>query len=130
MYTPKRLISLHPISHPKTAPDIARAAKVSTGSIPSDDQSDRGISDGDVRRLFEVASALTAEDRRQMEVDEVIVGWIAQQIGRRGLTAVAYELAHDAANLAKVITHKRSVTRRLRNVVHDARAGLGARSQI
>jgi hypothetical protein len=93
---------------------LARAAKVSTRSIPSDDQSDSGISDGDVRRLFEVASTLADEDRKQESSDKELVRWIADQVGQRGLTATAEALGYDVANLAKVVSGQRRLSGYLR----------------
>jgi hypothetical protein len=46
----------------------------------------------ELRRLFDVASKLAAGDREQEASDKELVVWIGEQIGQRGLTALANEL--------------------------------------
>ena len=47
---------------------LARAAKVSTRSIPSDEAAADAMSVKEFRRLFDVASALAADDREREEL--------------------------------------------------------------
>lgn len=96
---------------------LARAAKVSTRSIPGDEVAATSMSDVHVRELFDAASALAEDDRKQAASDDEVVAWIGKQVGERGLTLVADELKYDTANLAKVVARKRSVSRRLQGRV-------------
>jgi hypothetical protein len=68
----------------------------------------------ELRRLFDVASTLAAEDREREDSDKVLVQWISKQVERRGLIATAKMLQYDAANLAKVLVGKRTLPGRLR----------------
>ncbi|HTR14232.1 MAG TPA: hypothetical protein VMI72_13515, partial [Roseiarcus sp.] len=93
---------------------LARAAKVSTRSIPSEEEAAKKLSDTELRGLFEAASALAVEERKQGESDKGLLDWLAGQVEQRGLTAVAKELEYDPANLAKVVAGKRKLSEGLR----------------
>jgi len=102
---------------------LARAAKVSTRSIPSDEAAADAISVKELRRLFDVASALAIEDRDKQISDQVLVQWISEQVRERGLTATDEMLEYDAANLAKVLAGKRALPARLRKRVNELIGG-------
>ena len=93
---------------------LARAAKVSTRSIPSDEAAASEMLVKEFRRLFDVASALAAEDRERQVSDQTLVQWISEQVRKRGLTATAEMLDYDVANLAKIVASKRTVPAVLR----------------
>jgi len=93
---------------------LARAAKVSTRSIPSDGAAANEMLMKEFKRLFDIASALAAEDREREESDGILVSWIAEQVEQRGLTAVAELLKFDVPNLAKIVARKRRVPKSLR----------------
>src|SRR5208337_4377654 len=76
---------------------LARAAKVSTRTIPSTEAAASKLPVKEFRRLFDVASALAAEDREREVSDQVLVQWISEQARKRGLTATAEMLDYDAA---------------------------------
>ena len=65
---------------------LARAAKVSTRSIPSDEGTANEMEGEEFRRLFDVASALAAEDREQTNSNQLLVQWISEQVRKRGLS--------------------------------------------
>ena len=96
---------------------LARAAKVSTRSIPSDEAAAAAMLMKEFRRLFDVASALAAEDRERQVSDQALVQRISEQVARRGLTATAAMLDYDAANLSKVLAGKRVPPAKLRKRV-------------
>ncbi len=73
---------------------LARAAKVSTRSIPWDEEAAKELSDTELRRLFEAASALADGERKREGSDAELVRWIAEQVEERGLTGVAGQLEH------------------------------------
>ena len=98
---------------------LARAAKVSTRTIPSDDTTAGAMLGKEFRRLFDVASALAAEDREREVFDQVLVQWISEQVRKRGITATAEMLDYDAANLAKVLGGKRALPAKLRRRVPE-----------
>jgi hypothetical protein len=93
---------------------LARAAKVSTRTNPSDEGTANEMEAKEFRRLFDVASTLAAEDRDRQISDQVLVQWISEQVRKRGLTATAEMVDYDAANLAKVLARKRALPARLR----------------
>jgi hypothetical protein len=93
---------------------LARAAKVSTRSIPSDETAAAAMLMKEFRRLFDVASSLRGEDRERQDSDRTLVRWISEQVRKRGLTATAKMLDYDAANLAKVLPGKRALPAKLR----------------
>jgi hypothetical protein len=76
------------------------------------------------RRLFDVASALAAEDRERKVSNQVLVQWITVQVQKRGLTATSEMLDYDAANLVKVLAGKRALPPRLRKRVSEFSLGL------
>ena len=100
---------------------LARAAQVSTRSIPSDEIAAGELSDAELRLLFEVAAALAEGERKQEASDAAFVRWLAERVEERGLKIVAGELEYDPANLLKVMIGKRGVPIRLRKRL--ARAG-------
>jgi hypothetical protein len=65
---------------------------VSTRSIPGDEVAATSMSDVHVRELFDAASALAEDDRKQAASDDEVVAWIGKQVGERGLTIMADEL--------------------------------------
>jgi hypothetical protein len=73
----------------------------------------------ELRRLFDVASALVADDRERELSDEKLVHWISEQVRERGLTATAEMLDYDSPNLAKVLAGKRALPARLRKRVSE-----------
>jgi hypothetical protein len=77
------------------------------------------LSDAELRRLFGVASALAAEDREARDSDQTLIHWVSEQVERSGLTAIAELLEYDTANLAKVLSGKRSFPERLRKRVNE-----------
>jgi hypothetical protein len=101
---------------------LAPAASVSTRSVPSDEAAANEMPAKELRRLFDVASALVADDREREESDRILVSWIAEQVEQRGLTAVAELLDYDVANLAKVLAGKRALPARLRKRVNELMA--------
>ncbi len=103
---------------------IAPAAKVSTRTIPSDEAAANEMPVKEFRRLFDVASALVAEDREREVSDQVLVQWISEQVGKDGLTATAEMLDYDPANLAKVLAGKRALPPRLRKRVSELNSAL------
>jgi hypothetical protein len=103
---------------------LARAAKVSTRSIPSDEAAADAMLVKELRRLFEVASSLAAEDCDREESDRILVSWIAERVEQRGLTAVAELLDYDAANLAKISAGTRALPARLRKRVCELNSAL------
>jgi hypothetical protein len=86
---------------------LARAAKVSTRSIPGDEAAANEMPVKEFRRLFDVASGLATEDRMTRESDGLLIGLIVELVRRRGLTAAAEYLSYDPANLAKWLAGKR-----------------------
>lgn len=76
------------------------------------------------RRLFDVASALVAEDREREACDQVLVQWISEQVGKHGLTATADMLDYDPANLAKISAGIRALPARLRKGVSELNSAL------
>jgi hypothetical protein len=98
---------------------LAPAANVSTRSVPSDEAAADEMLAKEFRRLFDVASALAADDREREESDRILVSWIAEKVEQRGLTAVAELLDYDVANLAKVLAGKRALPARLRKRVNE-----------
>lgn len=93
---------------------LARVAKMSTRSIPWDFAAASEVSDQELRRLFEVASALADDERKRTKSDNELLARLAEQIEQRGLTAVAEELEYDASNIAKVVAAKRRLSKTLR----------------
>ena len=93
---------------------LARAAKVSTRSIPWDEEEAKEISDTELRRLFDVARALAEEGRKRRESDKELLDQLAKRVAERGLTAVSRELRWDASTFAKVLTGKRHLPAALR----------------
>ena len=91
---------------------LARAAKVSTRSIPLDESAVNEMLAKEFRRLFDVASTLAAEDRERQVSDKTLVRWISEQVERRGPTATADLLEYDASNLSKVLAGKRTLSAR------------------
>jgi hypothetical protein len=100
----------------------SRAAQVSTRSIPSDEAAANEMPVNELRRLFDVASALVADDREREKSDWILVSWVAERVEQRGLTAVAELLDYDVANLAKVLAGKRALPARLRKRVNELMA--------
>src|SRR5262249_52346172 len=98
---------------------LARAAKVSTRSIPGDKPGMKDFSDADLRRLFEVASGLAEEARKPRESDKELLDWLTKRIAQRGLTVLAKELPWDASNLAKVAAGKRGLPKELRKKLSE-----------
>jgi hypothetical protein len=98
---------------------LAPAAKVSTRSVPSDEAAANEMPVKEFRRLFDVASALVAEDRKREASDQVLVKWISEQVRGRGLTATAEMLNYDTANLAKVLAGKRPLPAKLRRRANE-----------
>ncbi len=98
---------------------LARAAKVSTRSIPSDESAAGDMSAEEFMRLFDLASALATEDRETRVSDQVLIQWISEQVRERGLTATAEMVGYDAANLSKVLAGNRALPPRLRKRVGE-----------
>ena len=98
---------------------LARAARVSTRTIPLDEPVASEMPVKEFRRLFDVASSLAADDRERKFSDQVLVEWISEQIERCGVTATAKRLDYDAANLSKVVSKKRALPSRLRKRVGE-----------
>ncbi len=98
---------------------LARAARVSTRTIPLDEPVASEMPVKEFRRLFDVASSLAADDRERKFSDQVLVQWISEQIERCGVTATAKRLDYDAANLSKVVSGKRALPSRLRKRVGE-----------
>jgi hypothetical protein len=98
---------------------LARAAKVSTRTIPSAETAASNMPVKEFRRLFDAASALETDDRGREVSDQVLVQWISEEVRKRGLTATAEMLGYDAANLAKVLAGKRALPAKLRKRVSE-----------
>jgi hypothetical protein len=101
---------------------LARAAHVSTRTIPSSLAAANEMPDKDLRRIFAEASALVEEKQKISGADEVLLRWLIRQVDERGLKNVAELLAYDAANLAKVVAGKRRFSRELRKGIGEQMA--------
>ena len=98
---------------------LARAAKVSTRTIPLNEAAASEMPMKEFKRMFDVASAMGTEDRERHASDQSQVRSISIQVERRGLIATAKMLEYDAANLAKVLVGKRALPGRLRRRVSE-----------
>lgn len=101
---------------------LARAAHVSTRTIPSSLADADELSDKELRRLFAEANALTEETRKIAEDDEEIVRWLSQHVREYGVKAVAKMLDYDEANLGKIIKGKRRISGGLRKRISEKMA--------
>lgn len=104
---------------------LARAAHISTRTIPSSLAEASEMPDMQLRAIFAQASSLVGEQRKICKDDESMMQWLIRQVGERGLKAVAESLAYDAANLAKVIVGKRKFSRQFRKRVGNQMAVKG-----
>jgi hypothetical protein len=98
---------------------LARAAKVSTRSIPWDEGSASGMSDVAVRNLFEEASALMEEGKRRQTADKDLINLLARRVAQFGLKRAAAELGYDPSNLLKILDGRRLVSGGLRRRLQE-----------
>jgi hypothetical protein len=101
---------------------LARAAHISTRSIPLTLAVANEMSEKEFRRLFEAASALADETRKVCAEDEGLVRWLAQHARQRGAKALAKTLEFDEANLGKIIKGKRRISVGLRKRISEKMA--------
>jgi hypothetical protein len=98
---------------------LARAAHVSTRTIPASMAEVSEMPDKELRRIYAEASALAVENRKIAEADELIMKWLSRQVNECGLKIVAEMLEYDAANLAKAVVGKRGLSRKLRQQIDE-----------
>jgi DNA-binding transcriptional regulator YdaS (Cro superfamily) len=81
--------------------------------------------DAKLRRLFEAAASQANEKQKSRASDESMVRWLAQQVGERGVKAMADLLGYDQANLGKVVLGKRRLSSELRNRISEQMTVVG-----
>jgi hypothetical protein len=82
---------------------LARAAHVSTRTIPSSLADTNEMPDKELRRIFAETSALAEEKRKIAGSDDLLVRWLVQQVNERVLMSVD-ELASRATAIRAFVT--------------------------